>query len=104
MTEDDAFKLINYEYESDDALLLKFRMSDDVDPKRIQAFLEALEVVTEFYEGRAMVSKSIAYRINSFRSTLSASAGHWKVARPKGLPIKTTTALIIALSGVFASR
>ena len=46
--------------------------------------------------------KQMAYRVMSFRDTLSASASHWKVSRPEGLTIQRTTKLIIAFSHVFA--
>lgn len=102
MNIDDAFALINHEHEADDGLLIKFRMSDDVKTERLERFLEALEALSEHYDQQSHVEKDLAYKIMSFRDTLSASAGHWKVSRPKGLTIQMTTQLIMVLSSVFS--
>lgn len=103
MTQDEAITLIEKEYWDDDGLLIKFRMSDDVEIERLECFIVALEGMTAYYADKSHVSKSHAYMIMSFRSTLSASARHWKVSRPEGLSLQMTTKLIIALSGVFAT-
>lgn len=103
MTQDEAIILIEKEFRDDNDLHTKFRMSDDVDTERLERFIMALEGMTDYYAKQSHVSKSHAYMIMSFRDTLSASAGHWKVSRPKGLTIQMTTRLIIALSGVFAT-
>lgn len=104
MTEDEAIALIVKEYDADDGLLIKFRMSDDVEPARLERFLEALEGITTHYTGQSHVTKSHAYIIMSFRDTLSASASHWKVSRPEGLTIQMTSKLISTLSSVFGTR
>lgn len=103
MTAEEAFALFNHEYDDDDGLLLRFRMSDDVETERLQRFLSALEAMSEHYEGKTHVEKSIAYRVMSFRDTLSASVGHWKVSRPEGMTTNMVTALMIAFGRVFAS-
>jgi len=103
MTGQEALELIHKEYDADDGLLIKFRMSEDVETARLERFHEALETLYTHYETETHVEKHIAYMIMSFRDTLSASAGHWKVSRPEGLSIQMTTKLIIALSRVFGS-
>lgn len=103
MTAEDAFAVFNHEYDADDGLLFRFRMSDDVETERLQRFLSALEVMSDHYEGKTHVEKAIAYRVMAFRDTLSASVGHWKVSRPKGMTTNMVTALFIAFSSVFAS-
>ena len=102
MKTEDAFALFEHEYDADDGLFTKFRMSDDVETERLEHFLKALTVLSEHYEGQTHVEKQMAYRVMSFRDTLSASASHWKVSRPEGLTIQMTTKLIIAFSHVFA--
>lgn len=103
MTQKEAILLIEREFEATDGLDVKFRMSDDVETARLERFLEALEKFTAYYERRSQVTKRHAYIIMTFRATLSASASHWKLSRPKGLTPQMTTNLIIALSGVFAT-
>lgn len=99
----EAFELFHHEFEADDGLDCLFRMSADVEPERLERFLEALSVMAEYYEDKAVVEKDVAFKVISFRDTLSASAGHWKVSRPKGMTIQATTALILAFSRIFAS-
>lgn len=101
MTKQEAFDLIEREYEADDGLLIKFRMSDDVETERLERFIEALQVLRAHYSTQTHVERHTAYVMMSFRDTLSASAGHWKVSRPEGFSIQMTTKLIIALGGVF---
>ncbi len=102
MKTEDAFTVFQHEYDADDGLLMKFRMSDDVETERLERFLEALDTLAVHYEGQTHVEKHMAYRVMSFRDTLSASASHWKVSRPEGMSTQMTTKLIIALSHVFA--
>ena len=102
MKTEDAFALIDHEYEADDGLLIKFRLSDDVETERLERFHEALQTLAEHYDQQTHVESDVVYKIMSLRDTLSASAGHWKVSRPEGLTVQMTTKLIIALSGVFA--
>ena len=104
MNIEQALAVIETEYGSDDGLLLLFRMSADTKPEKLDAFLAAIKVVTEHYTGQDMIEKDLAHKIMSFYQTLTASAGHWKVGRPEGLDIRTTSNLIIALTGVFATN
>lgn len=87
MTKQEAFDLIEREYEAGDGLLIKFRMSDDVKTKRLERFIEALKIISAHYTYQAFVPRHLAYVIMSFRDTLSASAGHWKQSRPEGLTL-----------------
>lgn len=103
MNADDAFDLLQREYDADDGLLILFRMSQDVETARLERFIEALNVVTMYYEGQSHVEKHAAYMIMSFHQTLSASAGHWKASRPKGLTVPMTSEIIAALGRVFVS-
>jgi len=57
MTEDEAIGLIEKEYDTDDGLLIKFRMSDDVETARLERFLEALEGMAAHYTGQSHVTK-----------------------------------------------
>ena len=104
MTEDDAIALIEKEWDDDDGLLVKFRLSDDVETHRLERFLQALEGLTTHYMGKSHVTKHHAYIVMSFRDTLAASASHWKVSRPEGLSIQMTSKLISTLSSVFGTR
>lgn len=104
MTIDEAFAIFHCEHDADECLLLDFRLSNDVDPKRINAFLDALAVMEDYYTGRDMIEKNVAYKLMSFKSTLSVSAKYWTACRPEGLDIKTTSALVIALGSIFATR
>ena len=102
MKTEDAFALFNQEYDAADGLLTKFRMSEGVGTERLERFLEALDALAAYYQGQTHVEKQMAYRVMSFRDTLSASASHWKVSRPEGITLQMTTKLIIAFSKVFA--
>ena len=104
MTYDEALALIEEEYDDSDGLLIKFRMSDDVETARLERFMEALDGITAHYTGQSHITKRHAYMIMSFRDTLSASASHWKVSRPEGLTIQMTSNLISKLSSVFGTR
>ena len=103
MNIEDAFELINMEFESDDGLDLLFRMSADIEVERLEKFLKALALLQEHYTGRDLMEKDIAYKLFSFYTTLNASAGHWKVSRPEGLTVKTVSAIYIAISGIFST-
>lgn len=103
MTQEEAFALFHAEHDGDDGLLLGFRLSNDVDPARVEALLAALAVMESYYTGRDVIEKNVAYKLLSFRITLSGSAGHWKVSRPEGLDIKTTTKLGIAFGSILAT-
>ncbi len=98
-----ALTILRHEHEADDGLLVLFRLSDDVTEERLERFVEVLNVLETHYDGTDVVGKDVAYMVMSFYQTLSASAGHWKVSRPKGLTLKMTMKILIALSGVFAS-
>jgi hypothetical protein len=104
MKTEDAFVLIDHEHEAEDGLLIKFRMSDDVETERMERFLEAIDTLSRHYDQQSHAEKDMVYKIMSFRDTLSASAGHWKVSRPEGLTLQMTTKLLIALSSVFSGR
>lgn len=103
MTFADAVTLIHHEHEADDGLLTLFRLSEDVEPERVGAFLGALKCVADYYSGRTEIDKQIAYEVFSFYQVLTASAAHWKASRPDGMAIDVTTALILALNNVFSS-
>lgn len=103
MDVEQALSILKNEHEADDGLLVLFRLSDDVAEARLDRFVEALSVLEVHYDGKQMVEKDVAYMVLSFYRTLSASAGHWKVSRPKGMTLKMTTRILIALSGIFAS-
>lgn len=103
MNAEDAFDLLQREYDADDGLLILFRMSQDVETARLERFIEALNALTIYYEGQSHVEKHAVFMIMSFRQTLSASAGHWKVSLPKGLSAPMTSEIIAALGHVFAS-
>lgn len=45
MKTEDAFALFEHEYDADDGLLTKLRMSDDVETERLERFLEALDAL-----------------------------------------------------------
>lgn len=104
MNMEEAFALIHHEFDSDDGLDLLFRMSADIEVERLENFLGALNLLQEHYTGQDMIEKDVAYKLFSFYTTLSASAGHWKVARPKGLTVKTVSAIYIAISGIFSTN
>lgn len=103
MNTQEAFAVIHKEFDSDDGLDLLFRMSADIEVERLEKFLKALALLQEHYTGRALMEKDIAYKLFSFYTTLSASAGHWTVSRPEGLTVKTVSAICIAISGIFST-
>lgn len=98
-----ALDIINQEYDRDDGLLIEFRMSADVDAARLEQFIEAVGVIDKYYEDKTLIEKDLVYRLLSFYTTLNASAGHWKVSRPKGLDKKTVFEINMVILDVFAS-
>ena len=96
-----ALALIHEEYDSDEGLLILFRLSSDVKGDRLEIFARALKVIEEHYQDKALIEKDLVYRLLSFYTTLNSSARHWKVSRPKGLTTKAVYELNMAILEVF---
>jgi len=101
MNIEEAKKLIHSEYNSQNGLDTLFRMSADVEEKRIVKFLEALKCLEVYYEDKKTISKELVYQLFSMHNTLRASMGHWKVERPKGLDQDTCWKIFEGIRNVF---
>lgn len=98
-----SLEIINAEYDADDGLFLLFRLSADIEPQRLETFIQALNTIDAYYENKAMIEKRLVYKLLSFYTTLNASARHWKVSRPKSLTRKAVYNVNRAILDIFAS-
>ena len=96
-----ALAIIDKEYDTDDGLLVLFRLSSDVEKERLGIFIEALKVIEGHYQDKALIEKDLVYRLLSFYTTLNASARYWKESRPDGLTSKAVYELNMAILDVF---
>ncbi|GAA0718276.1 hypothetical protein GCM10009430_16190 [Aquimarina litoralis] len=101
MTPEEAKKLIHKEYNSQNGLDTLFRMSADVEEKRIEKFIEALQAIEHYYSDKKTISKELVYQLFSMYNTLRASMGHWKVEHPKGLDKDTCWKIFDGIRNVF---
>jgi len=98
-----ALAIINEEYNSDDGLLVLFRLSSDVEEKRLDIFIEALKAIEDYYLDKTLIEKHLVYRLLSFQMALNSSAHHWKVSRPKGLTAQAVYNINMAIYDIFTN-
>ena len=96
-----ALSLIDKEWESDTGLLVLFRMSSDVEVARLDAFIEAVNSIRDYYQGKKWIEKHLVYLLLGFYRTLSASQGHWKVSHPEGLGPEKVYEVLSSILDVF---
>ena len=98
-----ALAVIHEEYDSDEGLLVLFRLSSDIEEERLEIFIRALKSVEDYYQDKTLVEKDLVYKLLSFQTTLNASERHWKVSRPQGLTAQAVYNINMAIYDIFAS-
>jgi len=94
--------LINEEFNSKNGLNVLFRLSQDIDDKRISFFLEALRSIEKNYRNEIYIERDLVYKLFNFHQTLQASQNHWKNDRPKGLTYEICFEIFTTIGNVFA--
>lgn len=103
---EEAKKFIAEEFESDEGLLLQFRLSEDIGEEKIELFLKAIDTLQEHYRGEELIERSLVNALNSLQNTLRASASHWSHREekfwPKGINRYTLFKIYNGIDRVFS--
>lgn len=106
MNIEEAETFIKREFESDDGLLLQFRMSDDIGEETIEEFLEAINTLQEHYRGKEYIERYLVNALNSLQNTLRASASHWvhrdETFWPEGITRETLFRIYRGIDWIFS--